>query len=199
VPRRLLALAAVLLAAASSAGCADDVAPAARVSKDVVITHDELMDEVEEWVKSPALVDALEVPEAGGAGPGSYSTNLVDLVLTNRIQFDVHHQQLEELGLSVPDEAVTSVRNELVRDAATTLTVAGELDPEFFDQLVVAVAERTTVGQAMDPEDYQSWLAEALADVEVNSRYGTWDAAAGVVLPPTGPRPAPGRDLLVTP
>ena len=197
--RRLLALVAVVLAAAVSAGCADDVSPAARVGKDIVISHDELMAEVEEWVKSPTLVDALEVPEAEGAGPGSYSTNLVDLVLTNRIQFDVHHQQLEELGLSVPDEALTSVRNELVRDAATTLTVAGELDPEFFDQLVMAVAERTTVGQAMDPEDYQSWLAEALADVEVNSRYGTWDAAAGVVLPPTGPRPAPGRDLLVTP
>jgi hypothetical protein len=199
VSRRPLALVAVVLAAALSAGCADDVAPAATVGKDIVITHDELMAEVEEWVKSPTLVKELEVPEAEGAGPGSYSTSLVDLVLTNRIQFDVHHQQLEELGLSVPDEALASIRNELVRDAATTLAVAGELDREFFDQLVMAVAERTTVGQAMDAEAYQTWLAEALADVEINSRYGAWDAAARVVLPPTGPRPAPGRDLLVTP
>ncbi len=195
--RRALSLLALVVAGALSAGCADDVSPAARIGDDTEITHEELLAEVDDWARSDTLLGQLGVAAKEGAGPGSYSTDLVDLVLTNRIRFHAHHEQFEALDLTVSDQDLADVRSGLFQDPAVTQAVLAELDGGFADRLVTAVAEQFAVSQAMAPEEYTAWQTEALTDVEVSPRYGTWDRRSGSVLPPDGPRPAPGAEPLV--
>jgi hypothetical protein len=187
VHRRLLPLAAALLAVSLASGCAEDAPPAARIGDSMEITNEQLMDEVAEWASSPALLGQVGVPSAEGAAPGSYSTALVDVVLTNRIRFDLHRQQFEALGLTMGDVDPT-LQEQLA-------PVLGEVSPAFAERLLDDLSRVDAVSQAMG-EEYEAWFAEVTGgDVEVSSRYGTWDRQAGTVVPPQGPRAAPGSFL----
>jgi hypothetical protein len=189
VPRRLAALAALLLAVSVGAGCADGAAPAARVGDTIVITDQELLDEVAEWASSPTLLEQVGV-EAEGAAPGSYPANLVDAVLTNRILFDLHREQFDALGLAVDPQEEATVEDQLA-------TVLEEVSEPFGTRIVGDLVRVNAVSAAM-AESYSEWFADATsADVEVSSRYGRWDSAAGTVVPPEGPRSAPGPVLSV--
>jgi hypothetical protein len=188
VPRRLVTASALLLVALVGAGCSDGGAPAARVSDSIVITNDELMDEVAEWASSPALLQQVGLESAEGAAPGSYASNLVDVVLTNRIRFDLHREQFDALGLSADEEQAADLEEQLA-------PVLDEVSGAFGERLVGDLVRVNAVATAMGQE-YAAWFDEATGDdVEVSSRYGTWDRAAGTVVPPTGPRPAPSQVL----
>src|SRR3546814_2099954 len=99
----LPALAGLTLVA--TAGCADDVSPAARVDG-VAIPNDELLDEVEQWGNNSTLLQAVQFPEelAQGEAPESWSTELVGFVLGSRVGFELHRAEFEELGLELDDE-----------------------------------------------------------------------------------------------
>lgn len=187
--RRLLALATAALAAFASAGCTDDVAPAARVG-DVRITESELLDEVAEWAEHPTLLSVVQFPEelvdGGGTGEGSsYSTALVDFVLGSRVSFEVHRAEFERRDLALPDEVLAGVREDLF--GPQTQAVADEISEEYFDRLVEDVAIRLQLAEELGQGDYDEWLAGATDDVEVNPRYGSWDAASAAVVPPLDP------------
>ena len=66
MPRRLLPLAALALAVALGAGCAEDVSPAAQVGDTITISNTDLMDEVETWADSPGMVSGLEMGDPAG-------------------------------------------------------------------------------------------------------------------------------------
>jgi hypothetical protein len=188
VPRRLASLAALALAAGLVAGCADDAPLAARVGDSVEISNQELMDEVAEWAASPLLLEQVGIVDPVGAAPGSFATPLVDVVLTNRIRFDLHRQQFEALGLT-EGEPDPTIQQELG-------SVLAELSPAFADRLVADITRVQAVSEAMG-EEYEAWFAEVTGDdVEISSRYGTWDARAAAVVGPQGPRPAPGSGLI---
>jgi hypothetical protein len=188
VPRRLATLVALVLVASLGAGCAEGGVPAASVGDSIEITNEELMDEVAHWAASPALLEQVGVPTAEGAAPGSYSSSLVDVVLTNRIRFDVHREQFEALGLAVDPEATDTLQEQLAG-------VLDEVSPAFGEQLVGDLVRVSGVSEAMGQE-YTPWFAEITgSDVEVSSRYGTWDRQAATVVPPEGPRPAPTQLL----
>jgi hypothetical protein len=178
----------VALAALVSAGCADDVSPAARVG-DEEITTDELLAEVGLWASSPSLLGAVGVSTTEGSAAGSYSTAFVDVVLTNRIRFDLHRAQFDALGLELDESAVADQRESLG-------PMLDELrDDAFEEQLVTDLVRLSAVINAMGA-DYEAWLGEAFsADLEINPRYGVWDPFSGSVNPPEGPRPAAGSAL----
>lgn len=196
MPRRLVSLAALVLAVASSAGCADDVAPAATVGDVTEISNDDLMAEVAAWAESPGMLAALQISEPAGAAEGSYATAFVDNVLTFRLTFELHNAQFEELDLELSDQQLDEVRSGLFGDAATSAEVLDELGQRVGDRLVEDAARRFAVTEAMGEEGYGQWLSEAYTstEIEVNPRYGSWDRVSGSVVPPEGPRPAPSAD-----
>lgn len=180
VPRRLLAFAVVALACVSSAGCGDDVAPAARLG-DTTIRNGALLDEVAEWASSPALVSGF-----GASSPGSYPTPLVDAVLTFRISVELHNAKFDELGLTITQQEIDDARAGLFQDPAQTAKVLGELSTSYGNQILENLARQTAVQQALG-DGYQAWTVEAFTGIEVNPHYGSWDTASGNVVPPTGP------------
>lgn len=196
MPRRLVSLAALALAVALSAGCADDVAPAATVGDSTEISTDDLMAEVAAWAGSPGMLAALQVSEPAGASEGSYSTAFVGNVLTFRLTFALHNAEFDELGLELSEQQLSEVRSALFGDAATSAEVLEELGPRVGDQLVEDAARRFAVTEALGEEGYQAWLAEAYTstEIEVNPRYGSWDRVSGSVVPPEGPRSAPSAN-----
>lgn len=192
--RRLSLLAVLLLVGALSAGCSDDVAPAASIG-DRTITTRQLLDEVAEWAGSPALAGQLGITEVQGAGEGSYDATFVAFLLTNRISFEVHNAQFEALDLTLSEEQTDQVRAGLFPDPAASAAVFDELSPGYGDRLVEDVARQFGVSEAMG-EEYDAWRVEALSggDIDVNPKYGSWDATTAQLVPPEGPRPAPGAE-----
>lgn len=181
--RRLLPAVVVVLALGTTAGCADDVAPAARFG-DHTITTDELMAMVEEWAGIPALVQAVGGTDPLGAGASTYDTQFVDAVLTNELRFRIHEVEFDRQGLEVSPEEIAGVRGQLALEG---------VDEDVLDELALAFARIFKVQEAL-AEGYEAWAVEAFTDVEVNGRFGRWDPALQAVLPPDGPRPAPGDD-----
>jgi hypothetical protein len=197
VPRRLLALAVAALVLATSAGCANDVAPALRIGK-LKISEGAALDEVAQWAGSPTLVAAVQIPSTEGHGPGSYATAFVDFVLTNRISFEVHNAKFDELGLTLAAQDTDDVRKGLFSDPATTAAVFEELSPAYGDRLVEDVAHQFAVRQALG-DGYDAWAADAFAraDVEVSPRYGSWDGTSGQVIAPPGPNQPAGASTTI--
>lgn len=191
--RRLLAFAVAAISLVTVTGCADDVSPAVQVG-DTKVSDDALLDEVAEWRASPTLLEVFQLPEPTGGGPETYPTSFVDLVLTNRIIFEVHRAKFEELGLEIADQDVRDMRaGGLLNDAARTRAVLDELSGPYGDRLVEDVVRQTIVQNALG-EEYEAWAMEAFSDaeIEVSPRYGRWDPASGQVVPPEGPtQPAP--------
>lgn len=188
MPRRLLALAAVaLVALAATSSCASDVSPAVQID-DVRISNDDLLAEVAEWSGSPTLMGALQLPAVDSGGPDTYPTDFVDFVLSNRISFEIHNAEFAALDLELSDSDLEAVRAGLLGDPATTEAVLKELSTSYGDRLVADVARQAAVRDARG-DGYNDWVAEAFggAEIDVNPRYGRWDAASGQVVGPDGP------------
>jgi parvulin-like peptidyl-prolyl isomerase len=71
------------------------------------------------------------------------------------------------------------------------IEVTDRQEPELAD---VEEEIRAELGQSLEGEAVQSWLAEqrAAAEVEVNPRFGEWDAERGEVISSAGPLDGPG-------
>ncbi|MGH9274798.1 MAG: hypothetical protein ACRDZU_09140 [Acidimicrobiales bacterium] len=183
--RRLLALAVSALALLVSAGCADDVSPAARIG-DVKISNDELLDEVAEWVGNPAAIDPATV---ASTTPGSYPLELVRQLLQQRLDFELHRQEFDELGLEVDDDLRQQALTVLFGDPAAADDAFAAFSEEFAASFVDDVARQIAVQNELGEEGYAAWRTAAYGetDIEVNPRYGTWDAATGQIIAPSGP------------
>jgi hypothetical protein len=189
VPRRLLAPLAALLALTIGAGCADDVSPALRVG-DATIGNAEFLDELAEWTGNENAVP----PEAAVAGaPGAFPGDLTRQLLTQRIDFEVHGQEFEALGLELDAADREAAVQAIFADPTQAEESLAPFSDDFADAFIDDVARQLAVQEALG-EQYETWRQQAFATttIEVNPRYGTWDAAAGSITPPAGPRPAPG-------
>jgi hypothetical protein len=184
------------------AGCADTVSPAVRVN-DEAIGNEALLDEVGEWAGNPALLQAVQFPAelVEGAGPGSYSTELVGFVLGSRIGFELHRAEFEERGLELSDEQRTAVRQQLFGDPAVTEQVFADFSDEYGRQLVDDVARQIALEEELGQEEYPTWASEAFesAEIDVNPRFGSWDPEQQQVLPPDGPLDRSTPDPLAGP
>jgi hypothetical protein len=189
----LLSLAVLGLAVAlGGAGCAERVAPAARVG-DATVSHDDLIAEVEAWAGSPTLLTQLGVASTGASGGNKFSTEFVDFVLTNRISFELHNAEFEAQGLELSDQELADVRTGLFSDPNVTAAVLDELGKPYAEQLVADVARQFAIQTAL-ADGYAAWAQETFTgtDIQVSPRYGRWDKTSGAVVAPEGPRAAPG-------
>jgi hypothetical protein len=185
VRRRLLALLAVPALAFAGAGCADDVSPAARVG-DVKVGDGELMDEVEQWANNAAAFDQSQL---AGLDPGTYPMRLVDVILQQRIDLELHREQFEELGLDLDDSARTDALAQLFQgDLALAQQALEGFTEEYAARYVDDIGRQVAVEQAMGQDAYIAWRIEAYreADIEVSPRYGRWDPEAQSVVAPDG-------------
>ena len=191
--RRLVPLVALAVASLLGiGGCADDVAPAARVG-DVTISHDDLLAEVEEWRRSPTLIAQLQLAAPDSVSANGVSTQFLGDVLEFRIGFELHHAEFDRLGLELDEADVDLLRQGgLFQDPTATAKVLDELRSPYADRLLREVARQFAVQEAL-ADEYPTWATAAYGDdrIEVNPRYGSWDAATGTVTEPEGPREPP--------
>lgn len=188
MPRRLLAPLAALLALTLGAGCADDVSPAARVG-DVTIGNNEFLDEMAEWVGNP---NAVPPDVAAAAAPGAFPGELTRQLLTQRVDFELHAQEFESLGLELDQASRDAAIEAVFGDALQAETALEPFTDAFATEFLNDVARQLAVQEALG-EDYPQWRQQAYTttEIEVSPRFGSWDAASGQILPPDGPRPAP--------
>jgi hypothetical protein len=182
----------VVLVAAMSAGCADDVSPAAQVG-DEEITTDELLAEVDEWAGNASTPRAEQL--AATAAPSGYAIAPVSAILGERIVIELMAPDFEarELTLTQNDRD-DAYRYFGIEPSQADAALVG-FDETYIRGFVDGFAKIFAVRRAIGDEAFAELLRERAKDVEVNPRYGTWDPNQLVVVPPEGPRPAPGSAL----
>ena len=130
-----------------------------------------------------------------GARAGLLRASLVNVVLSNRIRFDLHREQFDALGLELTGGALDQVRTALLRSSSRRGARRAR-------RASASSSSRTSASmrcpQAMG-EGYDAWFDEAAgADVEVSSRYGTWDVGGrhgGAARGSAAARPRPLVEL----
>ncbi|MDQ2650331.1 MAG: hypothetical protein M3Z03_12365 [Actinomycetota bacterium] len=185
--RRLSLLLAPLVVLALNAGCASSVSPALEVGS-TKVGNDDFLDEVEEWAGNEGAVDKASLADQP---EGSLPHQLVAAILFQRIDLELHRIEFERLDLEITDEARQATA------AGIESQVQGALEgfSESFAESYVDDEVRRDAVRAALAEDYPVWREEALRTtaIEVNPRYGSWDAEQGMVVPPEGPTD-PGAD-----
>jgi len=182
VPRRLLSLVAVgVVALLSASGCADDVSPAARVGS-VTVTDDALMDEAAEWAANPQTPRASSLP----VGEHAFATEPVSEILTERIILDVLGREFDRRGLEPAphEQALAAIGVDPTQEEAAFAGFSDEYARAYVEDFAEALAVQSDLG-----DDFGPFMTEALADVEIDPRYGTWDTATLSVKPPEAPGP----------
>ena len=206
--RRLptLLAAAALVGALATTGCADENA-AVRVG-DRTLSDNDLMDEVGYIYDNTALWDLVDQqngqPEGTsqqglqGDSPRSYSQGFVAGVLQQRVTFMLVDELFEREGESVTDQhraAAEQAQTQQFGDAFA------EFPEGYQDQLVDEYARLVSLQETLGEEEFNSAIIDLIdsTDVDISSRFGTWDADVFrsapdqlAVVPPVGPTPAPG-------
>lgn len=185
MPRRLLAIAVATLALLVSAGCADDVAPAARVD-DAKISNKGFLDEVAEWTSNPVAVDPSMLR---GSPPGTYPRDLVSQLLQQRIDFELHNEEFRKLGLKVDDALRQQALTVLFGDPSAAEEAFSAFSDGFAKAFTDDVARQIAVQNELGDDGYTAWRTQvyAEADIDVNPRYGSWNRETGQIEPPPGP------------
>jgi len=196
--RRLASLlAAVSVAGLAAAGCGST--SAAVEVDDQSISQRDFEDQLEVVYENEAFRGALfgEVAQEqlrGEGDPlGSFTQQYVAAMANVQIQFMVIPGVLEDEGLEVTESDRDAVVEQLDSGAPGALE---DMPDGMRDQYVEGFAGSDKLRSELDEDEFQDVLIAAIrdADIQVSSRYGTWNADDIVVDPPAGPRPAPGSD-----
>lgn len=196
MPRRLLALAVAVLTVFAGAGCAKDVSPAARVG-DVKISNDDFLAEVAQWVGNPVAVDPSML---GNRSPGTYPLDLVRQLLQQRIDFALHNAEFDHLGLKLDDAMRTKALTALFGDPSASTQAFSAFSKDFAQQFTDDIARQVAVTDKLGNAAYSAWRTKAYAttSIEVNPRYGSWDAKSGQIVPPKGPSEPAGSPTVTS-
>ena len=187
MPRRLLPLlAAVALVLVAATGCASEVSPAATVGGHKISDSD-LLDDVGEWAHNPAAFDPDHLK---GLNPGTYPMRLVDVILQQRIELDLHAQEFRRRKLRLTDEIRQAALAQLFQgDLSVAQQALRGFSTGYAKRYVDDIGEQLAVQDALGQAGYLTWRtrAYAKADISVSPRYGHWDAAQQTVVAPAGP------------
>lgn len=184
ISRRLVTLTAALaLGAVFAAGCGEQAA-ALRVG-DTRVSRSDLEAELDAFASSEAIVP--DPASIAGELPGSYTQDFVGDVLMQRIEFTLAEQVFDGEGLELTDSEIS----------ATADQVGQSLDafPEGLrESLIEDLSRRVHLQNELGAAGYSTALREAAdaADIDISSRYGSWDGDNYTVQPPDGPAPEPG-------
>lgn len=191
LPALLIAAAAVV--SLSATGCATEAA-AARVG-DSSISPEDLMSEVEAMAENESVLQAFGVPADRVAGEAdadtSYSQPFVGYVLTNRIVNLLFEELMADRDLTVRDQDEAAAEQQMSQAFGSS---AGKLPEGFRKQLTADLAISARLAEEFgDDEEGQQDLLSAVqkqatkTDVEVSSKYGSWDEVNLQIVPPEGP------------
>jgi hypothetical protein len=198
--RRLAALlAAVAVAALAATGCAEQSA-AIRVD-DATVSRSDFEDRLDLVYDNEGFRNALfggvtqDQLRAADDPPGTYRQEFVGALASLHVQFLVVERILDNEGIEVSDDA---------RGQAEGLFegAAGEGVPQdVLDQFVEGIAGSATVQEELAGEDLDAALQRVMDEstIELDSRYGTWDADQFTVIPPDGPAGAADAPEAETP
>jgi hypothetical protein len=192
VPRRLLLSAAgiALTIALAGAGCADETSPAVQVG-DTTITHDELMTELEEWSGNTATQASQALPQSGT--PHGYAAAPASQLIGERILLALFEEEFVDRGLEVTDEDRANAYVLMGIDPSQEEQILGGFSDayraEYLERWAKVAAVQAETGSE---EELRALIDERSKDVELSSRYGTWDQAGFAVTPPSGPVQAGG-------
>ncbi len=181
--RRLLPAVVVVLAL-GSAGCADDVAPAARVG-DTTISDDDLMADVREWAGNDQVQSSQDLPVIGNQH--AFAAGPVTERLGEMIILAIVGNEFDRLDLDLTDEDRTQAFALIGLDPSQEELFLGGFSEEYHATYLEDWAKFAAVQRTMG-DDLQAAATEAAASVEVNPRYGTWDARSFTVTPPSAPQ-----------
>jgi hypothetical protein len=200
--RLLLPLAAVTTAAVLASGCGKQQSAAVRVG-DQSVSQQELFDELELIVTDDAFRTITFGPEdrtplaslQGTLGPESYSQFMIGAVVTQRVEYLVAGDVLEDNGIEITKQDRAPIEDAIDK----ALKRAGgkgtrSLPPAYKEDLVEGLTRLQVLQQELGDDEFQRQMSDALtsAHVEIASHFGTWDPDRGGVVPPSGPLPAPG-------
>jgi hypothetical protein len=197
VPRRILPLIIAALALMTSAGCAKDVSPAARVG-DVKITDKQLAHEVEQWAHNSAAFDKAQLATLN---PGTYPMALVTVILQQRIDLDLHNQEFAKLHLKLTSQDRSAALASLFQgDSSLAQQALQGFSKGYANTYVDDISRQYSVESKLGQQGYLAWRTKAYraAKIEVSPRYGSWDASTQAVVAPKGPQPAPGETTSTT-
>jgi hypothetical protein len=173
--RRLtLLVAAIAAAGLVGAGCSEQSA-ALRVG-DTTVSQSDFEDELDAFA-------GLEGAEGvRGDARDSYTQEFVGAVLEQRIGFILTEQVFDEQGLELTEDDI----------AQTAAQVGGQLDGmprDLRDSLIEDVARQSRLANELGQEEYGSALTDAAqsTNIDVSTRYGSWDTEEFTVVPPEGP------------
>ena len=109
--------------------------------------------------------------------------------MQQRIDFELHNQEFDSLGLELDDDMRDGALAALFGDPSASVEAFSAFSAEFAQHFTDDLARQIAVEQELGPNEYNAWRAEAYAeaDIEVSPRYGTWDGESGQVTPPPGP------------
>ena len=197
----MAALAAGLLAG----GCADGAA-AARVG-DATVSDSDLMDEVTAIYGNETLWASADAesgqPEGTaraalrGEAEGSFAQQFVAGVLQQRVTFMLVEKLFDDEVGELTDDFEAAAEQELERQFQGAFA---EFPKSYRDQQVEDYGQLIGVQSSLGQEGFNEAIQELIeeTDIEVSSRYGTWDAETFrtsadqlAVVPPSGPAPGP--------
>ena len=180
-------------------GCADDVSPGGPGS---ATSRSATRTSSTRSTSGPTTRPAFDQSQLAELNPGTYPMQLVDVILQQRIDLELHHEEFEELG----------PRARPTRCASRPCCVLFQGDMQTAEQALAGLQPTTTatsyvddIGRAdrawrtqLGEEAYLAWRTDAYldADIEVSPRYGTLGRRAAVGRPARGPDPASRRRRL---
>ncbi len=196
MPHRRLAslLAAVSVVGLAATGCGSSAA-AIQVDDDSISRRD-FEDQLDEVYENEAFRGVLfgqvgQEQLRGEDDPrGSFTQQYVAAMGFVQIQFMVIPTVLDDEGLELTDADREAVVEQLDSSAPGALDALPEsMRDGYVDGFAGFDKLRTELG-----DDFEAVFTVALdeADIEVSSRYGSWDRDQHTIVPPAGPLPAPG-------
>jgi hypothetical protein len=181
-------LAAVAVAGLLSTGCAEQSA-ALRVG-DRTVSESDLIDELDTYGANESLWQASGQPAPTGELTDSWDQNFVASILEQRVVLMLAGQMFDEQGLSLDDSARSGAEQRLGQQFGPGFD---EFPDDYRQAFIDDVARADTLSESLG-DDFESALIDEAADtdIEVSSRFGSWDQDGFRVIPPEGPAPAPG-------
>lgn len=186
----------------AATGCADQAA-AARVG-DQTLSEADFLDELQAFAGNDQYVEAYtqstgQSPDAlRGESPDSFSQVFAGSILEQRVVFMLVTELFDDEGLELTDTDRDTTRQQIIQDQQSIGLFYGGFSASYQDQVVDDYTRVFTLQEAMGQEEFSAALREVAesTDIQLNSRYGTFDVDAllseqPAITPPAGPAAAP--------
>lgn len=186
----VLALAAV--AGLAATGCASQ-AVGVRVG-DHTYSQADMVTELDAYGENEAIFQSEEQLESiRGELADSYSQDFVAELLRQRITFMAVEQVFDEQGLELTADDRTVAESQLASQFGGQEAVDAFPD-DYLERLVDDVARLNLLAEELGEDGFNDALVEAVrtSDIEVNPRFGSWDADELDIVAPDGSTPGPG-------